>query len=332
MDAIMMIVGSMLCEPPPGADPAAYARSGKSIELGASEGGRTRCRPSRSSSPAGRGARTNIGRVKHQRMILHRPRSVQKHRAIAHFRAPRDADRVRRQRRNGMQRYDVVVLGGGSAGEMVATTVARDGKSVAVVEERLLGGECPYFACMPSKAMLHSAEIRHRISRAPAAGAVSRPLILDDGRLAYAAAAVRRYAIADRLDDSDRERELRALGVAVHRGRGRVVTAGALDVDGRTLGWTDLVVSVGTSAHIPEIEGLDRASTWTSEDFYTASELPESALVLGGGPVGCEIAQVLARFGARATIVQRAPRLIPAEEPAVAQVLAEVFRQEGIDL
>ena len=231
-----------------------------------------------------------------------------------------------------MERYDVVVLGGGSAGEWVATTVARGGKSVAVVEARLLGGECPYFACMPSKAMLHSAEIRHQIGGAHAAGAVSRPLSLDEGRLAYAAAAARRYAIADRLEDSHRERELRALGVAVHRGRGRIVAAGALDVDGRTLGWTDLVLAVGTTAQMPEIEGLDRASVWTSEDFYTASELLESALVLGGGPVGCEIAQVLARFGARATIVQRAPRLIPAEEPAVAEVLAEVFRLEGIDV
>src|SRR5881628_302234 len=231
-----------------------------------------------------------------------------------------------------MESYDVVVLGGGSAAETVATTVAHGGKSVAVVEERLLGGECPYFACMPSKAMLHSAEIRHRIANAHTEGAVSRPLSLDDGKLAYRAAAARRYEVADRLDDAERAREPQALGVTVHRARGRVVRAGALEIDGRTIGWTDLVVAAGTVAVIPEIEGLDRASAWTSEDFYTASELPESALVLGGGPVGCEIAQVLARFGARVTIVQRAPRLIPAEEPAVAGALADVFRQEGIDV
>src|SRR5213593_29154 len=231
-----------------------------------------------------------------------------------------------------MESYDVVVLGGGSAGETVATTVARGGKSVAVVEERLLGGECPYFACMPSKAMLHSAEIRHRIANAHTEGAVSRPLSLDDGKLAYRAAAARRYEVADRLDDAERAREPQALGVTVHRARGRVVRAGALEIDGRTIGWTDLVVAAGTVAVIPEIEGLDRASAWTSEDFYTASELPESALVLGGGPVGCEIAQVLARFGARVTIVQRAPRRIPAEEPAVAEILTQVFRREGIDV
>jgi pyruvate/2-oxoglutarate dehydrogenase complex dihydrolipoamide dehydrogenase (E3) component len=231
-----------------------------------------------------------------------------------------------------METYDVVILGGGSAGETVATLAARGGKSVAVVEERLLGGECPYFACMPSKAMLHSAEIRHRIGRAHTLGAVSRPLDLDEGRLAYRAAAARRHEIADRLDDAARARELQALGVTVLRGRGRVARAGALAIDGRVIGWTDLVVSVGTVADVPAIAGMDRTAIWTSQDVYTASELPDSALVLGGGPVGCEIAQVLARFGARVTLVQRAPRLIPAEEPAIAEVLAEVFRQEGIDV
>src|SRR5262245_17746913 len=231
-----------------------------------------------------------------------------------------------------METYDVVILGGGSAGETVATLAARGGKSVAVVEERLLGGECPYFACMPSKAMLYAAEIRHSIGRSHTLGAVSRPLDLDEGRLAYRAAAARRHEIAERLDDAGHARELQALGVAVLRGRGRVARAGALAIDGRVIGWTDLVVSVGTAAKVPAIAGLDRTAIWTSEDVYTTSALPESALVLGGGPVGCEIAQVLARFGARVTLVQQAPRLIPGEEPAVAEVLADVFRQEGIDL
>ena len=231
-----------------------------------------------------------------------------------------------------METYDVVVLGVGAAGETVATTVARGGKSVAVVEEKLLGGECPYFACMPSKAMLYSAATRHRIAAAAATGAVGRPLVLDDGRTAYRAAAARRHEIADRLDDSQRAHELQALGVAIHRGRGRVTGPGALDVGGRVIGWTDLVISVGTVAEIPAVDGIERASVWTSEDVYTASELPGSALVLGGGPVGCEIAQVLARFGARVTIVQQAPRLIPSEEPAVGETLAAVLRDDGIDV
>ena len=222
-----------------------------------------------------------------------------------------------------MDTYDVVVLGVGTAGEIVATTVARGGKSVAVVEEKLLGGECPYYACMPSKAMLYSAETRRHLATAATAGAVSRPVALDDARAAYRAAAARRHEIADRLDDSARARELRGLGVAIHRGRGRVVGPGRLEVGDRQIAWTDLVVAVGTIAEIPDIPGLDRAAVWTSEDVYTSVELPASALVLGGGPVGCEIAQVLARFGARVTIVQQAPRLIPAEEPSIGDALGD---------
>src|SRR5207253_3815148 len=168
-----------------------------------------------------------------------------------------------------METYDAVVLGGGSAAETVAMTLAENGKSVAVVEERLVGGECPYFACMPSKAMLHSAEIRHQISVAQAAGAVSHPLSLDDGRVAYRAAAARRHEIADRLDDSGRVRELQELGIAVHRGRGRIVRPGVVEIDGRAIGWIDLVIAVGSAVDIPEIEGLHRKATWTSEDVYT---------------------------------------------------------------
>ena len=231
-----------------------------------------------------------------------------------------------------MDTYDVVVLGGGSAAETVATTVARGGKSVAVVEKRLMGGDCPYFACMPSKAMLYSAEVRHRIGSAEKDGAVSRRLSLDDGRTAYRVAAARRHEIADRLDDSARVRELEGLGITVHRGHGRIVRPGALETDGRIIGWTDLVVSVGSAPTIPDIEGLDRGAIWTSADVYTTPELPDSAIVLGGGAAGCEIAQILARFGTKVTIVQKAARLIPAEEAAVAGVLADVLRQDGVDV
>lgn len=231
-----------------------------------------------------------------------------------------------------MNTYDVVVLGGGSAAETVATTVARGGKSVALVEERLVGGDCPYFACMPSKAMLYSAEIRYRLAAADSLGAISRALPLDDRRAAYRVAAARRHEIAERLDDSARVRELEDAGITVRRGRGRILRPGVVEVGGDPVGWTDLVIAVGSAAEIPDIEGLTRQAVWTSEEVYTSTELPDSVIVLGGGAVGCETAQMLARFGTKVTIVHSAPRLIPREDAAVGDALADVLRQEGVDL
>ena len=231
-----------------------------------------------------------------------------------------------------MQRYHLVVLGGGSAGGSIAGAVARGGKSVALVEERLVGGDCAYFACMPSKAMLYAAESRNLISKAHQAGAISRPLALDEARAAYVAAVARRDEVAEQRDDSAAVGRLEADGVKVMRGLGHVVSSGVLQVNGERIAWNDLLISTGTVAARPELPGLDAVSVWTSDDAYSRPELPESAIILGGGPVGCELAQVWARFGCSVTIVQRAPRLIPREEPAIANILAEAFQRDGINL
>ena len=231
-----------------------------------------------------------------------------------------------------MERFDLVVLGGGSSGESIAGAVALGGKTVALVEERLVGGECPYFACIPSKAMLYAAELRNLIGRAHRAGAVSRPLALDDPKTAYAAAVARRDDVAEQRDDSGAVGRLEEDGVKVVRGRGHVVSAGTIMVAGERIAWNDLVISTGTVAARPELPGLDSVPLWTSDDAYSRPELPDSAIILGGGPVGCELAQVWTRFGCSVTIVQRAPRLIPREEAEIANMLAEAFHRDGINV
>jgi pyruvate/2-oxoglutarate dehydrogenase complex dihydrolipoamide dehydrogenase (E3) component len=231
-----------------------------------------------------------------------------------------------------MDTFDIVLLGCGSAGLWIATQAPPAGKSVAVIEERLVGGECPYFACMPSKAMLYAAEVRRLASQAHQVGAVGDPLLVDQSRRAYAAAADRRDRVAEHQDDSGDVAALEQAGATLIRGTGRVTAPGVVEVNGRQVAWRDLVIATGTVFSRPPIEGLDDVPTWTSEDVYTSSELPESAIVLGGGPVGCEVAQVLARFGARVTLVQRSARLLTNEEPSISGVLAEVLREDGVDV
>ena len=232
-----------------------------------------------------------------------------------------------------MDTYDVVILGGGSAGEYTAALTATAGKRVALVEERLVGGECPYFACMPSKAMLAAAELRQRIRHtAVKAGAVARPLALDDDREAYAAAIARRDIIAEHRDDSAAVQRLQGLGVRVIKTRGRIEAPGVLRADEQRLGWHDLVIANGSRPREADIPGLDAVPVWNSELFYSSDELPARAAVIGGGAVGCEIAQILNRFGCRVTLMQHSEHLLSREEPAVADALAEALREDGVDV
>lgn len=231
-----------------------------------------------------------------------------------------------------MDTYDVVVLGAGSGGEWIPTQLAPKGKTVAVIEERKVGGECPYFACMPSKAMLHAAEVRHTIKTAHTVGAVSAPMSLDDDKKAYKAAVARRDEVAGHHDDSGSADMITNSGAALIRGHGRIIRPGVVEVNGQEIGYKDLVIAIGTSFFRPPIKGLDAVDAWTSEDVYTTDELPVSLIVLGGGPIGCEVSQIMNRFGSQVTLVELAPRLMPAEEAAVTEMFADLLREDGINV
>jgi pyruvate/2-oxoglutarate dehydrogenase complex dihydrolipoamide dehydrogenase (E3) component len=207
------------------------------------------------------------------------------------------------------KRYDVLVLGGG-AGKNIAADLARAGRSVALVESRLVGGECPYFACMPSKSLLHSARRGETWEHAVA----------------------RRDEVTRHLDDAPTAAEMAEAGVTVIRGRGRVARPGVIEVDGTEYGYTDLVVATGSEPVTPDVEGIDDVPTWTSDEALTRPDLPRRLVVLGGGPVGCELSQIYAAFGSQVTLVEAADRLLAAEAPFIGDLLADVLRRMGADL
>jgi pyruvate/2-oxoglutarate dehydrogenase complex dihydrolipoamide dehydrogenase (E3) component len=229
-----------------------------------------------------------------------------------------------------MESFDVVVLGAGSAGELVATELAEAGRSVALIEALRVGGECPYVACMPSKAMLRSADARAQAAALPELGGGSATLDGDDG--AYRGAANRRDDISEHRDDDSAAVGVEKAGITLVRGRGRITRPGVVSVEGRELGYADLVLSTGSSAVMPDVEGLDQVPTWTSDEALAATERPASLLILGGGAVGCELAQVHARFGTQVYLVEPGRQLAGNEEPSVAELLADVLRDDGVDV
>lgn len=225
-----------------------------------------------------------------------------------------------------------MVLGGGSAGETAAARVAQGGCSVALVESRLVGGECPYWGCVPSKALLIAASRRRQAMRAHELGATASPVDVGDAGRAWAAAVQLRDKRAENRDDSNTVKHLQSQGVEIVRGEGKIAAPGRVEVVGRTLAYGQLLISVGADAVMPPIDGLADSDAWTSDDALTSDELPESMVILGGGAIGVELAQVYSAFGCRVTIVEAVDRVLALEEPEVSAVTAEVLAETGVEV
>jgi dihydrolipoamide dehydrogenase len=223
--------------------------------------------------------------------------------------------------------FDVVVIGAGPAGENAAGCVAAGGLSVAMVEHELLGGECSYWACIPSKALLRPAEALAAVRRVPGARqAVTGELDVD-------AVLAHRDTMISGFDDAGQVRWAEANGITVVRGHGRLAGERTVEVDGRTLTATKAVVlATGSRAVIPPIEGLHDAHPWDSRDVTTAKQVPERLMVIGGGVVAAEMAWAMRALGSQVTVLVRGQRLLEKEEPFVGEELAAAFLDAGIDV
>jgi len=224
-------------------------------------------------------------------------------------------------------RYDLVVVGGGTGGPVSSLIAAGVGARLALIERDRTGGDCLWTGCVPSKSLLAAAGLAHRIRHADAVG-----LTPSEPKIDYARVMDHVHDTIRTIQPHDSPQRLRAAGVEVIPANARFTGPGRIRVDGRELRWRAAIIATGSSPLTPPILGLAASEPLNTDTVWDLRELPRRLVVLGGGPIGCELGQAFARLGSHVTIVEQAQRLLLNEEPRAGELIAARLTAEGIDV
>ncbi|GGI02269.1 dihydrolipoyl dehydrogenase family protein [Arthrobacter liuii] len=219
------------------------------------------------------------------------------------------------------EHFDAAVLGMGPGGEVAASQLLKAGKKVAVIERELIGGECAYWACVPSKTLLRPPEAKTGAARA--AGVTG-------AELDWAAASDYRDYMIRHLDDKAQVDSYTGQGATVIKAEARITGPGVLQAGERTIAAEHIIIATGSEAVVPDLEGAENVTTWTNRETFTATELPKRAMVIGGSAVGTETATFLARFGVDVTLVHRGKHLLEREDPRVGELARHYLQEAGV--
>ncbi|MFM6189055.1 MAG: dihydrolipoyl dehydrogenase family protein [Planktothrix sp.] len=221
--------------------------------------------------------------------------------------------------------YDLVVIGGGSGGLVVASAAAQLKAKVALIERDRLGGDCLWFGCVPSKSLIHASRVAYEVKNAAKFG-----IYIDNYNINFAQAASHVQQVIATIQPHDSPERFQSLGVEVLFGEGQFLDPKTFSINGRKLTARAFVIATGSRPAIPNIPGLNEAGFLTNEQVFSIQNRPESLVILGAGPIGCELGQAFSRLGSKVTILSSRNQILPKEDPEAAQVVQDQLLSENI--